>query len=305
MRKITNIIIATVLILSFSVFNFNLSTLAIRQEVSVNAVYGTPVIDGNLDDLYLNSGLISIKNLANFANSGTDANLPTMATGEGYILWDENNLYYFFTVKDPTPIKTSFESGSTDAIELAFDFENTNSEEARPMSYGENGMFLKTAPYAKALGYLEGEALYADAFSTWSEELRYAATYVVATTVNSTGYMVEAKLPLNDIVKNMVKTGYSFGFGASMIDDIDDDGLRDIKITWGKNDGDIQAASILDVSAACDKVVLAPAPAPVVVAEEIEVVNENPGTSDSSVTFMLLLSLTALCGMVVLIKKKA
>jgi hypothetical protein len=283
MKKIASMVIATALILTFCLLEFCFNSLAIRQEVSVNAVYGTPVIDGKLDDLYLNSGLISVKNFANFANNGTDTNLPAMATGEGYIMWDENNLYYFFNVKDPTPIKTSYESGSTDAIELAFDFENTNTEEARPTSYGDNGMFLKTAPYAKALGYPEGEALFHDGFSTWSEELRSAGTYQVYTAVIDTGYTVEAKLPLNDTVKSMFKVGYSFGFGASLLDDVDDDGKRDIKITWGNNDGDIQAGSMLDVSAACDKVILAAAP----VDEEKEItedsasVAENPGTSDN------------------------
>lgn len=275
-------LIAILFVMSLCLLSYDLVALAIRQDVSVNAVYGSPEIDGKLDDLYQKSDAIIVKNFANFANSGTDEHLSDMATAEGHLLWDESNLYYFFTVKDMTPIKTLTQSGSTDAIELAFDFENTLSEEARPISYGDNGLFLKTAPYAKALGYPEGEALFHDGFSIWAEELRYSDTYKVSTSITETGYTVEAKIPLNDMVKSLFKVGYSFGLGVSILDDVDDDGMRDLKITWGSNDGDIQAGSILDISAACDKVVLAAAPAIEELIEDIvETAEENPDTSDT------------------------
>jgi hypothetical protein len=251
MKKITAVFASVTLTLSLSACAF-----AVKQEVSVNAAYGKATIDGILDNTYLKSGLISVSTFGNLANNGTEANIPTMAKGEGYLLWDESNLYYFFSGKDSTRIVTSFESGSTDAIEMGLDFDNTNSEEARPASYGDNGLFLKAAPYAKALGYTEGEVLWVDGFSAWSEELREDAGYKVATTVNSTGYTVEGKIPLNDAVKAMFKQGYSFGYAISLLDDVDDDGMRDIKITWGRNDGDIQAANMLNTSASCDKVVL-------------------------------------------------
>ena len=251
MKKIAAIVIATASLLSFSA-----CALAVGQEVSVTAAYGTPVVDGKLDNAYLKSGKIPVANFGNLANDGTEADVPTMATGEGYLLWDESNLYFFYAVKDPTPIVDSFESGSTDAVEMGFDFDNTNSDEARPVSYGDNGMFLKTAPYAKALGFPEGEALWVAGFSAWSDELKDGAPYKVATTVNAGGYTVEGKLILNDAVKSMFKAGYSFGYAVSILDDVNDNGARDIKITWGRNDGDIQAINMLNTSGSCDKVVL-------------------------------------------------
>lgn len=251
MKKSATVVLATILTLASS-----FGALAVRQETSANATYGTPTIDGKLDDIYKKSTPIPVATFGNLANSGTEADIETMAIGEGYMAWDDANLYYYFSVKDPTPIVESFESGSTDAIEMGFDFDNTNSDEARPVSYGDNGMFLKTAPYAKALGYPEGEVLWVDGFSAWLDELKEDIKYKVATSVNTSGYVVEAKLPLNDAIKSMFKPGYSFGFAVSILDDVDDDGKRDIKITWGKNDGDIQAANMLNTSASCDKIVL-------------------------------------------------
>jgi hypothetical protein len=256
----TKISFAIIVVFALTILAPSIPVNAVQQQVTANAVQGTPIIDGELDDVYTYGTKMEIKNFHNFANSGTDAHLPTMATGFAYIAWDQNNIYEYFEISDPTPVKTTV-SASSDAIECTFDFGNLMTDGAGFVeSYGPEGIFEKTIAYAETLGQ-------ADLQNQWDDNNGYVAyartNYDIVVKITSTGYIIENRLPVNKdsaILTNGFYEGYSFGHAISILDDVDDDGSRDMKITWGSNDGDLKAGDMLNNSSRCDKILLVAAP---------------------------------------------
>lgn len=65
-----------------------------------NAAYGTPIVDGEMDDIYLQSDVMYAEN----ASFGSSASVKEgqNATAEYRIVWNKTTLFIFCTVTDPT-----------------------------------------------------------------------------------------------------------------------------------------------------------------------------------------------------------
>lgn len=263
MKKFLVMLLAVTLIISV----FTMDASAVFRMKSAKASYGTAVIDGVMDDIYKNSDPMKIEFMSSIANSGTEEDVPRAVKAVAYLTWDENALYLFIEAKDPTPPKTALIGPSTDGVEIFADFDNINSIEASPDgragNYGENGIFFKTAAYAEKLGTPEYLQFWVENFSTYNDSLMTAAADVTAvkTVITSDGYIIERKIPFSAATKAMVKEGYKFGFQIALLDDLDDDCTRDMKVTWGEATDELSPAS-WGQSAHCDEVVLAAAPPP-------------------------------------------
>ena len=211
MRKIVSIFIVSVII--FSALSIN--SQAVLRLKKGTASYGTPKVDGVMDECYNNSSELSIEFMASFNNNATEADLPNMAKGKARLCWDENAMYIFLQVVDKTPVKTALTDISTDGMELFFDFDNINSTDPSPDgrvgNYGANGAMLKTAAYARTVGTPEYEIFWVDNFSDFNDWLSTLSAKENETScvITSDGYIIERKIPLNDAVKKMVKPGFT------------------------------------------------------------------------------------------------
>lgn len=151
---------------------------------SIKAVYGTPVIDGQIDDLWAQAEKGDIAN-ACFAWQG--------ATGTVRLAWDENYLYALVEVKDPVLNKDNGNAYEQDSVEFFFDPNN-----CKEMSYDtECGQYR--ANYEGTLSY----------GSTPTTEGVSAATSITAD-----GYIVEFAIPFT--VDH--KAGTVIGFDAQIND---------------------------------------------------------------------------------------
>lgn len=236
------------LVLLFAML-LSLPANAVNLKTSVRASFGTPVIDGKLDAAYQNSDKIAIANFGNYANSGKESHLAKMATGAAYVLWDKNNLYFYFDVKDPTPTKKTFTTDSTDAVEMRLDFDSLG---ATATKYSDNTYFIKVASYREA-------AVKTGLINSPGGD--YAKEYKATVVINDTGYVIEMLVPLTKALRGSIKAGYSCGLAISILDDVDDDGKRDLKITWGSNTETPKAIDMLNNPGCCDKLTLVDAPA--------------------------------------------
>lgn len=263
---------------------------AYTTNVTTKAVKGSPTVDGVLDPIYQYSDKIIVNNFFNLANSGKDQHKAEMATAVGYIVWDEKFVYTFMTVVDTTPAKTKTTTGSTDAIEVTFDFASINKKGTSTETYGPYGLFFKVCPYTPTYG--APELLTVWSTTSFSENHDWVKSdgsgYLSACKILDIGYTIESRVPYytkNPTLANGYFEGFSFGYSASILDDVDDDGKRDIKITWGKNDVDPAAGNNLANSASCDKVQLVAAP--VIATSKAATTSSAPATFDISAIYIL------------------
>ncbi|MCL2517247.1 MAG: hypothetical protein FWF15_01665 [Oscillospiraceae bacterium] len=305
MRKLLSIIIISMLLIS--IFSFNSSAVLRQKQADVS--YGTPVIDGVMDDCYKNSSEIVIEYRASVANNATDD--MESARGVVRLCWDENNMYLYLEVVDKTPVTQPLSNFGSDAFECVFDFDNNNSDvDSTVESFSPNGIFVKTLAYAKTVGSPEFENDLGNGMGTehhmWFIDLP-ANEHEVVCVIKPDGYIIERRIPVNDAVKAMFKPGYSCGFQIWLLDDIDDNNQRDFKLSWGEPTDEVGVGNY-NKSASCDQINFIAAPPPVIEIEEVEeaeaagetVVTSSPVTSTSPQTAdpIILMSLLAFAGAV-------
>jgi len=288
--------------LLISIFSF--SSNAVLRQKQADVSYGTPVIDGVMDDCYLNSSEIIISYRASVANNATD----DMESAIGYLrmCWDENCVYMYLKVVDKTPVTQPLSNFGSDAFECVFDFDNNNSDvDNATESFAPNGIFVKTLAYASAVGSPEFEhdlgAVMGTDHQLWFIDLPLSEHEVKCVAV-SDGYIIERRIPVNDAVKAMFKPGYSCGFQIWLLDDIDDNNQRDFKLSWGEPTDEVGLGNY-NKSASCEQINFIAAPPPVIIEEEVEeeaaaVVTSPPvtGTSPATADPFLLMSLVTLLG---------
>lgn len=233
---------------------------AYTMDKTFNAVRGTAVIDGEPDSIYFYSDPLEIKNFFNFANSGAEEHLADMATGVAYMVWDPDFIYVYYEITDVTISDTETESESTDAIEFVFDFGNnhTNGGSAAE-SYGPYGFFMKITPYYTKYGKDPTWKYAVSDYNTWLLDNGYE----IAVKTTDTGYIIEQKFPAypeNPALASGFGEGYTFGYAVCILDDVDDDGMRDIKISWGLNDKEPMGGNMMTNGECTDRIRLAPAP---------------------------------------------
>ncbi len=150
------------------------------------AVYGTPGVDGAIDDAWADSAAI-------------DVNVPTLgkapATGVSRMMWDENYIYILTEVKDSVLSKESANSYEQDTVEVFFDENNgkTQSYEADDIQCRVNFDNEKTVTDGKSVD-----------------------DFISATSITSDGYIVEMAIPYTIAP---FKSGQIVGFDVQVNDD--------------------------------------------------------------------------------------
>lgn len=140
-----------------------------EQAKEATASYGTPQVDGTIDSVWSQAAELPI-NRYQTAWQG--------ASGTAKVLWDNQNLYVLFQVKDAQLDKTSANAYEQDSVEIFLDQNNekTSSYQADDGQYRVN--------------YANETSFNPDSISKGFQS---------ATKVNGTNYTVEVKIPLKDI----------------------------------------------------------------------------------------------------------
>ena len=253
MRKFIAVLLLAMLLVSV----FAQSAEAVSRLKKGEVSYGTPIVDGVMDDCYKNSSELKIEYIASIANSAEEGG--DNATGSIWLCWDEKYIYMFVDVTDRTPVTQPLEGFSSDAFESTFDFDNINDDH-----YGDNGLFVKVLAYARAVGSPDFEIDWVLGMDTdhqhWFAD-QPASEHQVACVIKSDGYIIERRVPLIDAVKARLKPGYTFGFQIWLLDDIDDNNQRDFKMSWGEPTDEVSVAA-WNLSNCNDELVLIEAPPP-------------------------------------------
>ncbi|MDM5329208.1 endo-1,4-beta-xylanase [Neobacillus sp. CF12] len=175
-----------------------------REVNQGSAVFGTPVIDGNIDGVWSNATELPI-NRYQMAWQG--------ANGVSKVLWDNENLYVLIQVSDSQLDKSSPNPWEQDSIEIFVDENN-----------------------AKTSSYEEGDGQYRVNFDNESSfnPASIAEGFQSATKVSGSGngYSVEVKIPLKTITpENNTKIGFDVQINDGK------DGARQSAATWNDTTG--------------------------------------------------------------------
>lgn len=172
------------------------------------AAYGTPVIDGKMDDAYLQSTKILIEYSYDEANQEWyDAGKLDCAHGYAYLLWDDAYLYAYVYVIDDVLSEAKSPTGVflTDSTEIIIDLDNT--QDGALTEEMDAGQFTA--------GYLETDmAGYGYLFTMYGEE----CSFMVRDTAE--GYAIEYKIPFGPDY-SPAKAGWTIGIAIAINDDAD------------------------------------------------------------------------------------
>jgi len=161
-----------------------------------------PVIDGTVDEIWNTTPRISVNQYL-MAWQG--------ATGTVRALWDEKNLYILFEVQDTELDKSSANPWEQDSVEIFID-ENNNKTSFYQDDDGQYRVNFDNETSFNPEGIAEG--------------------FESATSVSSTGYTVEMKIPFKAITPS---NGTRIGFDAQVNDG--ENGARQSIATWNDSTG--------------------------------------------------------------------
>jgi len=162
------------------------------------AVYGTPEIDGSVDDIWENAVPIETSSYTMGSNG---------ASGVSRMMWDENYVYVLTEVKDPVLSKANANAYEQDTVEVFFDENNgkTQSYEADDIQCRVNYDNEKTVTDGKSLD-----------------------DFISASKITDDGYVIEIAIPYT---LNSFKAGQVVGFDVQINDD-DGSGERTGIANW-------------------------------------------------------------------------
>jgi endo-1,4-beta-xylanase len=163
------------------------------------AVKGTPVIDGEEDEVWADAEEI-VTDVWVVGSSG--------ATGVAKTLWDDENLYVYVTVTDPLLSKASENVYEQDSFEVFLDENN-----AKTTTYeGDDSQYrINFDNEASFNGNAKAEKL------------------TSATKLTDDGYIVELAIQFDTVVP---EEGMLIGFDIQVNNDEDGDGVRDSVVEW-------------------------------------------------------------------------
>lgn len=174
---------------------------AAPEKVSERAValYGTPIVDGEIDDVWNSVTETRMINAAH-GDHGASAVFKTM--------WDEKNLYVLATVTDENLDDTAVAEYEQDSVEFF-----VNESNSKPDAY-ESGDAQYRVSYKNKQSFGSGETD-KDGFKT-------------AAKVTDGGYIIEAAIPLKKITP---QKGTVIGFDIQ-VNDSHGNGMRDYILKW-------------------------------------------------------------------------
>ena len=169
MKKALSLVLAILLVMALSV-------AASAGVVNGKILNGTPVVDGELDDIYTQSAHYVLD--MNAVYPWGDGDLANESEANAYFLWDADYLYVCIVGVDDTPFSDPDKGWQNDAAELWFLDED-----------------LKFKVHAAADGnfFLGGDG---DGAVAWEKGFDASKSAAVQ---NDDGWVVEVALPMNDL----------------------------------------------------------------------------------------------------------
>ncbi|MBN1230807.1 MAG: endo-1,4-beta-xylanase [Anaerolineales bacterium] len=163
------------------------------------AIYGTPVIDGVMDDIW-NDAVEEQTTVWVVGESGSTAVART--------IWDEEYLYVFAVVTDDFLTKVASNAYEQDSFEVFIDQNNAKTTTYQP----DDGQYRIN---------FDNEATFNGGAN--------ADVLTSATTVTETGYIVELAIKFDYI---QPEPGMIIGFDFQVNNDVEGDGVRDSVVLW-------------------------------------------------------------------------
>lgn len=171
--------------------------------VITRAIYGSPEINAELDEIWAEANIIETKKVISGDNPAT-AVIRTM--------WDEDYLYLYAEVEDPVLSVAGEQAHEQDSIEIFVDENNDKASE------------YQSDDTQYRVNYLNEQSFnpYREGFTTETRE-------------TETGYVVEAAVPFVEIT---AEEGMIIGFDVQVNDDANGDGSRDGVAIWNDESGE-------------------------------------------------------------------
>jgi len=168
-------------------------TIIIVPELSVSAagtdiLYGTPVLDGVLDEMYTYSASIEIENFEFYSEKYAEAGPTTCEGTTAYILWDDTYVYVCTVVNDAT---------ATAAVSADVDYTAWNTNDNVELYFYNDGVGGQIHVNALGQGLTTAVKEYGD--------------ITVAGKATDTGYVVEVAIKVkDDLFKLQANTEFGF-----------------------------------------------------------------------------------------------
>ena len=185
------------------------SSKTVNLLTPVYKVANAPIIDGIIDGIW-NNASIPISNVSKII-AGTLSGASDLS-GNFKTLWDNNYLYVLGDISDDVKKNDSPEAYNDDAVEVYMDINND-----KPTTFGAND-----AQYT--FGWNDGTILGTNPGGRTTSGISYSITD------KSGGYIFEARIPWSALSASPI-SGQKLGFDF-MVNDDDDGGTRDTKISW-------------------------------------------------------------------------
>ena len=180
----------------------------IRPDVTVNYI-STPSIDGFAEDIWNHESIQLLSAENTLVGNGLN---PQDLSGTAKMIWDNSNIYLLAEITDDSFQNDGPATYEDDNVEFYFDTNNS-----KGASYDADDVQFSFA-------WNDGDNVGVLPSGRSSEGINY----VIAE--NSSGYLLEAAVPWNTI-QAIPAEGMKIGF-EFMINDDDDGGSRDAKLSW-------------------------------------------------------------------------
>lgn len=232
MKKILSI--ALIALMLAAMFTFGASAADIDRTIVYQAAYGTPVIDGKMDDIYLLSDEMYAENGA-FASSAS-VKEGQYATAKYRLVWNQTSLYIYCEVTDPTRSDPGAFNASASKMDntdiyvlcdpnfsIEKDYSDRSPENSGQFRYNPNCTIDEEPARAASWG---GLTILNQLFNT----LNYVGGYK---TENGGDYYFEMKFDFNEAYQKTLaenistKTDTLLGFAIQVNDVMDNDAKRD------------------------------------------------------------------------------
>lgn len=225
-------------------------THEVDRAIVYKAAYGTPVVDGQMDDIYLQSDVMYAENVS--FGSSASVQEGANATAEYRIVWNRTTLFIFCTVTDHTRSDAGTAGASatkmdnTDIyvmLDSNFNYDTdysdrTNTEGAGQFRYNPNCTIQQEPMRAATWGKLTGRNQMADT-------LNYVGGYLNETDGSysfemSFRYLTEDfEKVLNANIKTRTET--AIGFAIQVNDVMDNDKSRDAMVYSNNANGGLSS----------------------------------------------------------------
>lgn len=216
MKKLFSILILAAMIgAMFAVPSFAMTPKKLE------AAYGTPKLDGRMDDAYLESTEITVDVVYDEANQTWPGGNIGNAVGKARCLWDDGYLYVYFEVQDAVRSEARSNVGvyRTDSTEVIIDL--PNAQDGQETINSDAGQFTA--------GYLETDMA---GYGYWYEMYGDSAKFFVRDIDG--GYAVEYQIPFGTEYSPM-EAGKTIGIVFAINDDADGKEGREY-IVYGNED---------------------------------------------------------------------